>query len=384
LISQNSKIDSLVDPRSLAAYSIVEASREHFRRQSDGSSLATCNLEMLVSRMPALQSWHPTAVIYALLPLATDRELWTYGESGSALEVFQQFVMHCAYTSKSLDIICRPWAPKTKPGSGHRSTYGSWPKKDKLPSWIPQVSRLPFGEGSKNRTGRKNGDLFVGHANRPYYTTAGGSTATPIFGQLSKSGDRELDGSMTVSGFIVGEIQTLDQRSQDGTLPASWIETFEWPEDDAESPNFVPDHLWRTLVADRGPGGTAAPLWYHQACKHWLIEYPEENITTTLIRDRQHSSMALQFIQRVRSIIWNRALFTTTDVKGRMLFGLAPTEGKPGHKICVLHGCSVPVLLEQVDKHWTLVGECFVYGIMDGEAMQMSEYTSKIQEFLLK
>ncbi|KAF2809170.1 uncharacterized protein BDZ99DRAFT_499453 [Mytilinidion resinicola] len=183
---QSSKLDSLVDPRSLAAYSIVEASREYFRRQGDGSSLATCNLEELVSRLPALQSWHPIAVIYALLPLATDRQLWTYEASDSPLE--------------SLDIICRPWAPKTKAGSRFHSEYGTWPRAEKLPSWICQVNHLPFGEDSK--TGRKSGDLFIGHANWPFYAAAGGSIATPIFGKLSKSGKRELNRSMTVNGFV--------------------------------------------------------------------------------------------------------------------------------------------------------------------------------------
>lgn len=161
---------------------------------------------------------------------------------------------------------------------------------------------------------------------------------------------------------------------------------FEWQadsSDESDDTSFVPDHLWRTLVADRGPGGTPAPLWYHQACRHWLLEYPDDDITTTVIRGRQHSSMALEFIQRVRSVIWNRTLFTTADLTGRTLFGFGPPEARRGNQICALHGCSVPVILEQAKDHWTLVGECFVYGLMDGEAMQMSEYTTKTQEFLL-
>ncbi|OIW26652.1 hypothetical protein CONLIGDRAFT_482534 [Coniochaeta ligniaria NRRL 30616] len=385
---ENSELDSLVDPRSLPAYSIVEASREHFRRQGDGTSLATCNLEMLVSRLPALQSWHPAAIIYALLPLATDRDLWTYGESENPSEVFQQFVMHCTKTSHSLDIICRPWAPRTdrKGGGNHRPQYGMLSKNERLPSWIRQVRHLPFGEGSK--TGRNNGDLFIGQPNRPYYAAAAGSIATPIFGRISEGGDPFLNGSMTVSGFVVGGILKSAGRSQDGTLPRDWIEMFDWQASEslygvAGDQDFVPDQLWRTLVADRGPGGTPAPLWYHQACRHWLVQYPESDITTSLIRDRPHSSMALQFIQRVRSVIWNRALFTTVGPKGSVLFGLGPPEVRDGQTVCILHGCSVPVILEQVKNSWVLVGECFVYGIMDGEAMQMSECIGQTQEFLL-
>lgn len=341
-----------------------------------------------MSRLPALQSWHPAAIIYALLPLETDRNLWTYGESENPSEVFQQFVMHCTQTSKSLDIICRPWAPKTgrKGGEKHRFQYGVLSNNERVPSWIRQVKFLPFGEGSK--TGRKNGDLFIGQPNRPYYAAAAGSIATPIFGRVDENGQPFLNGSMTVSGFVIGGISKVGGRSQDGTLPRDWIEMFDWQASDpyynvAGDQDFVPDQLWRTLVADRGPGGTSAPLWYHQACRHWLVQYPESDITTSLIRDRPHSSMALQFIQRVRSVIWNRTLFTTVGAKFSLLFGLGPPELKDGQMVCILHGCSVPVILEPVKNSWVLVGECFVYGIMDGEAMQMSEYTGRTQEFLL-
>jgi hypothetical protein len=81
--------------------------------------------------------------------------------------------------------------------------------------------------------------------------------------------------------------------------------------------------------------------------------------------------------------MWNRTLFTTVDLKGRKMFGLGPAEAAKGNSICVLHGCCVPVVLKQEQNYWTLVGKCFVYGIMDGEAMQMSEYINRTQEFLL-
>lgn len=379
-------LDSLVDPRSLAAYSIVEASREHFRRQSDGSSLATCDLETLVTRLPALQSARPEAVIHALLPLATDREQWKHGVEGSPLEVYQRFVMHCVQRSKSLDIICRPWAPKALPGVVRNSQYGVWAENETLPSWIRQVVHLPFGTGS--RTGRKNGDVLVGQPNRNFYAAAGNSIASPIFGTVSESGKRELDGSMTVSGVEVGEISQLSASSQDGNLQAKWIEMLGWPSDSNDEDatwDTVPDHMWRTLVADRGPGGTSAPLWYHQACRHWLLEHGlEDDISTSLIRDRHHPSMALEYIQRVRSVIWNRCLFRTTDLRGRKLFGLGPSGAENGDKVCVFHGCSVPVVVRQVKHYCVLVGECFVYGIMDGEIMKIGEYANKVQEFLLQ
>jgi hypothetical protein len=67
---------------------------------------------------------------------------------------------------------------------------------------------------------------------------------------------------MTVSGFVIGEVKTVSNRSQDGALTRDWISMFGF-EYHKDEDNFVPDYLWRTLVADRGPRGTLAHLWYH-------------------------------------------------------------------------------------------------------------------------
>lgn len=48
-----------------------------------------------------------------------------------------------------------------------------------------------------------------------------------------------------------------------------------------------------------------------------------------------------------------------------------------------LHGCSASAVLQQVEDTWALVGECFVYSVMDGEATQTDENTGRTQEFLL-
>ncbi|KAK0124903.1 hypothetical protein ONS96_008781 [Cadophora gregata f. sp. sojae] len=51
--------------------------------------------------------------------------------------------------------------------------------------------------------------------------------------------------------------------------------------------------------------------------------------------------------------------------------GLGPVPAKKGDLICVLYGCSVPIVLRKVGKHYILVGECYVHGLMDGEALDL-------------
>jgi hypothetical protein len=50
--------------------------------------------------------------------------------------------------------------------------------------------------------------------------------------------------------------------------------------------------------------------------------------------------------------------------------GLGPQELEEGDVICVLAGCNVPVLLRKENDHYVLVGECFVWGLTDGEAVK--------------
>ncbi len=47
--------------------------------------------------------------------------------------------------------------------------------------------------------------------------------------------------------------------------------------------------------------------------------------------------------------------------------GLAPQPAEVGDEVWVLLGCDVPMILRKCDGHYILVGECFVYGMMEGE-----------------
>lgn len=54
------------------------------------------------------------------------------------------------------------------------------------------------------------------------------------------------------------------------------------------------------------------------------------------------------------------------------IFGLGPPGSGIDDLVCILFGCSVPVILrkERSGGHYTLVGEAYVHGMMDGEAME--------------
>lgn len=88
--------------------------------------------------------------------------------------------------------------------------------------------------------------------------------------------------------------------------------------------------------------------------------------------ERLHSQMStLQpFVdaQRAVNLRVSKRMFMVT---GKGYFGIGPAETRERDQICVLSGCSVPFVLRAVGEEWEVIGECFVLGIMDGEAVAM-------------
>jgi hypothetical protein len=62
---------------------------------------------------------------------------------------------------------------------------------------------------------------------------------------------------------------------------------------------------------------------------------------------------------------------------GRM--GLIPAHAQEGDVVAVLTGGHVPIILRPKDRHYTVVGDAYVQGIMDGEAMPASEELEDIE-----
>jgi hypothetical protein len=54
--------------------------------------------------------------------------------------------------------------------------------------------------------------------------------------------------------------------------------------------------------------------------------------------------------------------------------GLGPPSTSLGDQVCVLSDCSTPALLKNVEGHFIHKGQCFVLGLMDGEAVQDVTY----------
>jgi len=76
-----------------------------------------------------------------------------------------------------------------------------------------------------------------------------------------------------------------------------------------------------------------------------------------------------RFGMLARPAIAGRSFFVTAD--GYM--GLSPLSAERGDLICVLLGCSVPMIIRRCGTNYVVVGDAYVYGMMKGEVMKQVE-----------
>ncbi|KAF1811017.1 hypothetical protein P152DRAFT_74017 [Eremomyces bilateralis CBS 781.70] len=102
---------------------------------------------------------------------------------------------------------------------------------------------------------------------------------------------------------------------------------------------------------------------------------PNDDVnTTSIMRATETLDMVLEYLRRVESVIWNRKFFAcnTEDNDDRNhLYGFGSEKMEIGDRVCILFGCSVPVVVrDSKDREFfTPVGEGYVHGKMDGEAL---------------
>lgn len=347
----------------LGAVQIVKAANDLFRTPyHKGTPVPLRSLEYLVTNFTMFENSEPRDVIYSLLSISRDpleavddvaaglieltdaqrvlrsllrssiHQPLRVDYSAPVLEVYKQFMSFSiprAHPSRALDILCRPWAPEL---AGER-----------FPSWIATLAHAAYKPVDRSALGRRlirrNPDPLVGDADTTLYT-ASRAIGPPRDRSLFKYWN-SLDRSMFVQGFVLDSIDRLEFPSQLGHIPAEWPDLAGW----RPKSGPPPEEFWRTLVADRGPDGQDLPSFYGPACETVFQEAMDDTLDTSMLINHG-SSVTADFLKRVQAVIWNRRMMRT----GNQWLGLAPKSAREGDLICILYGCSVPVVLRKVYK----------------------------------
>jgi hypothetical protein len=266
------------------------------------------------------------------------------------LEVYRDFLKFCVDRSHSLDMICWPWAPRNL----------------QLPTWIPNLSKAAFQE-KDGKYSRVHADPLSGRPGvgfKPYYA-AKGYPASWI-----PNDDKEC---LIVKGFAIDTIAEVSEKSP-GLIEQAWLDASEW-HDTKQTP---PDTFWRTLVGNRDSQGRRPPGVWRGICRDVFDGRPAGGILKIEAMKDAVAPIVREFLERVYCVTLNRRLVLFRNRAASESVGLAPVDVRKDDVVCILYGCSVPVLLRKVENggqedsdikvQYEFVGECYVHGVMDGEA----------------
>lgn len=251
---------------------------------------------------------------------------------------------------KKVEALCaRSRKRKEQRKKGENDTTESSEDID-LPSWVPRAKNAPFEiyrhPGIQiNKTGRANADPLVGWPQDGHRNYGAAQTETVKLDCLRFKKRPDMGHySLYLAGFKVDEVKEVRDASQGGSIPNSWLELSGWKSPYNGDP---PAEFWRTIVADRGFDNRNPPYYHARACRESVKKGGRESgsVNTTALINNEQNSIIAEFCRRVHAVIWGRSLFKTMGGK----LGLAK-DVKEGDLVCILHGCTVPVILSQRSK----------------------------------
>jgi hypothetical protein len=326
-------------------------------------------LELLLSHK-SKKSTDPKDKVYALVGISSSRH--TFGlidYSRSLRDIYTHTARHIITTSKKLDVIC------VKQHDINSEDF---------PSWAPDWTR-------PGRWGPHSGGPIIGLHHREPQFTASGTTLADV--QFLKDGY-----VLRTKGIHIDTIATLGMPFKKRGPPsdvAPLLEVFhDW---------------WNLFVSTTNSGSLSAQKSFAKAisCGNWEFQDEEiyssklENIfalsdevlsNSDILRLDPPSRSSTNLSNSTASLLDDeettdepeKAQFSTILSAGltmnrRRMFiskektvGLAPWDAEQGDIICVLLGCRFPVVLRPrgpSDNYYVLVGEAYIEGFMDGEAI---------------
>lgn len=396
-------LDTLLNNfRDSPAMTLLRVVKQVFERDEKSNNYLSrvLSLEDLVELGTSFETTDPRDSIYALLGLARDSELAELRPTVKPdytkpnLNVFADFILHCCSASGSLDIVCRPWAPTFKHNFGQAQFSDAY-HQPYTPSWIRTRDQLPFGDPCRKSSHRLHGDCLVSDSqNRIYNAHKETLPSASILGHWHDSQERSL---LRAQGVTVGNIEECSARIGSAIITANCLDMLGGADANSTEVALQPESVWRVLCADRfdrshPEGGydkaKLESLWMD--LQRSMVSRRSSSTTASFAFDieeylEREGSADVQFdtipeireyLELVRDTVWNRRTFRGHR-PGNMLdgiFGLVPRHARADDIVCVLAGLSVPIVLRKLqgtpgETRWQLIGEAYVHGYMDGEAV---------------
>ena len=301
--------------------------------------------------------------VYAALGIVTDDNVRNfkidYSENYTVSKVYYEFAIYLLKTSKRLDWLGSDNRPPSETGSD-------------LPSWVPdwrcRSTALDLDKSWDPIRASMQDD-----ANRMYNADSG----------LSRSPLVSDSGYLEVEGLWVDTISRLEGRATDShsnlEIERSWCpSTKDDPYQFTSEKEF--DAYLRTLVADiaQVPPGLNLARGQRMDWAMLSASSPHDHLEAT---DATVRMVSANLLDRLKTVTMNRCFARTQHLR---LMGLVPMFTVTGDAICVIAGCSVPLVMRRgAEGHWQLIGQAYIHGLMDGLAHELVQKNERVLETMI-
>ena len=307
---------------------------------------APLDLLRLLSTAYLFNATDPRDNIYSILAIATDgnHEDIQTDYSRSVEEVYKRFAMRMIKQNNNLDIM----------------GYCFLEKNLSLPSWVPDwsVRHIPFPFPKRLVQGEDG--------NKTYGITYNACDDRPVDAAFST----DLR-TLAVRGIVFDVIEEIsipralftdEDLAQEGDLARSWTQFALGSAPHAAYPadGTILEALQHVLCADIDNNSEECAERGKSIPWHTLESGQPNSFNAPLI---------LHSISRLRRLI--------KTSKGYL--GIASMYAEVGDAVCVLFGGKVPMILRRLGRGWGCISECYVHGIMDGEAVAGRESVGVIE-----
>lgn len=223
---------------------------------------------------------------------------------------------------------------------------------DSWPSWVPDWSLA------------RDLDVHPGRLNK-WYFAAGGQGAFDF---------TEVDqNSIQVRGVLVDIVSSATSicRAREwkggAARVASWLQ-----EVDTLAPGQRGQVVNTTLLAGLTSGGS--PVKRRDLDEFEILR---QTLSSGIDSNSDGSNQLVELFERTCN---NRRFFNTSTG----YLGIGPNISQPGDVVVVFQGCRAPIILRPCEQaHYSVIGESYVYGIMNGEAF-IHEERSESELFVLR
>ena len=245
-----------------------------------------------------------------------------------------------------------------------------------LPSWVPDWSQPNYGGGVLNRYYRFKPTSFfrAAGATKPRVALLGYSDTICLEGMRLDTVEHVIPIKSIVMAKDEKSAFVTEKRLRQMAAEVISLETYP----------FTGEPFWtaffRTLTADRS---ALSPRINEEYRAQFLTAFRDWNLNDDGMAQNLPTIAWDEVSKTIGTILEDKDMFLTT----RGYLGLGHEGFRVGDVVCIFSGGEVPFLLRQAKPPrngvFQFLSECYVHGVMDGEAMNNPE-SNHLEPFLIE